>query len=288
MPSYVYPGPICQIRFWFDINDGTLNRQPSPTPRPIQSAVPRVTNGASPSDFADAATQNRKLMKDLNWSFSGKKQKGFEIYVPLICSLIGISADAGSNEFALALARWQQSHQLAPTGVLNQGTWKKMFEAWQSRRIQHKVEPSPDELITAPPSDFLEKKRSAERRKVEKKAYAAYKKMVAAAEADAALKLDPNKGHLKLTSAYRSEKRQEEIRKSNPNKVGAGVAKGTSAHITGRALDMYVGGVENPNTEDGNRLKQSKSPVYLWLIKNASRYGFYPYFFEPWHWEYNP
>lgn len=53
---------------------------------------------------------------------------------------------------------------------------------------------------------------------------------------------------------------------------------GTSIHQTGRVVDFY---------EDNNRLKSS-SPVYQWLVKNASNFGFYHYQIEPWHWEYNP
>jgi LAS superfamily LD-carboxypeptidase LdcB len=26
--------------------------------------------------------------------------------------------------------------------------------------------------------------------------------------------------------------------------------------------------------------------AYRWLVRNAERFGFCPYFYEPWHWEY--
>jgi D-alanyl-D-alanine carboxypeptidase len=40
------------------------------------------------------------------------------------------------------------------------------------------------------------------------------------------------------------------------------------------------------SSADGNRLVQTRTPVYRWLVKNAQKFGFRPYFYEPWHWEY--
>ena len=58
-----------------------------------------------------------------------------------------------------------------------------------------------------------------------------------------------------------------------------------SPHFTGRALDLYVGG-EPVDTRDSNRAVQVQTPVYQWLVLNADRFGFRPYCYEPWHWEY--
>ena len=58
--------------------------------------------------------------------------------------------------------------------------------------------------------------------------------------------------------------------------------------MPGRAMDLYVGqapGYGPDSTADPNRLVMSKSPAYRWLVANAHRYGFVPYAFEPWHWE---
>jgi LAS superfamily LD-carboxypeptidase LdcB len=41
-------------------------------------------------------------------------------------------------------------------------------------------------------------------------------------------------------------------------------------------------------TDDRNRAIQVNTAVYQWLVKNADRFGFKPYFYEPWHWEYKP
>jgi len=61
-----------------------------------------------------------------------------------------------------------------------------------------------------------------------------------------------------------------------------------SAHRTGLAMDVYLGaapGFVPESSADANRLFQSRSAVYRWLVANASRFGFAPYPFEPWHWE---
>jgi LAS superfamily LD-carboxypeptidase LdcB len=46
-----------------------------------------------------------------------------------------------------------------------------------------------------------------------------------------------------------------------------------------------VGGLP-VETKDANRAIQVQTPVYKWLVRNAEHFGFRPYFYEPWHWEY--
>ncbi len=74
------------------------------------------------------------------------------------------------------------------------------------------------------------------------------------------------------------------LRRQSPNAGRAGLAV-NSPHFTGRALDLYVGG-QPVETRDDNRAVQVQTPVYQWLVRNAARFGFRPYFYEPWHWEY--
>jgi peptidoglycan hydrolase-like protein with peptidoglycan-binding domain len=59
---------------------------------------------------------------------------------------------------------------------------------------------------------------------------------------------------------------------------------GGSAHQSGRAVDLYLGG----KNSSANVANLRASPAYRWLVVNAHRFGFYPYEREPWHWEYNP
>jgi hypothetical protein len=61
---------------------------------------------------------------------------------------------------------------------------------------------------------------------------------------------------------------------------------GRSPHHTGRAIDIHVGG--SISTSASNVAYQRKQAAFKWLVCNASRFGFYPYTREPWHWEYNP
>src|SRR5262249_45121831 len=81
-----------------------------------------------------------------------------------------------------------------------------------------------------------------------------------------------------------SREYQDNLRRQSPNAGSAGLAV-NSPHFTGRALDLYVGG-SPVDTKDLNRAIQVNTPAYRWLVRNAERFGFRPYFCEPWHWEY--
>ncbi len=61
-----------------------------------------------------------------------------------------------------------------------------------------------------------------------------------------------------------------------------------SPHRTGTAVDLYVGhlqGMGVDSTDAHSRRHMSQTPTYRWLVKNAGRFGFVPYVYEPWHWE---
>ena len=263
--------------------DDSLVRLSAPIGPDVESAA---------SIFSSAALQNLRLQTDLNWFFGGKPQRGWELYVPLISEMIGADEDAPSNGFAMRLSRWQQTNEIEPSGVLDDATLYRMIETFQSRRIKERVPPPEDHLLTAPVSDFYDPSRPAELRKVELRAYMAYKRMVRAACLDPSLGLNVVAGgelaltekYLKIISAYRSREYQAELRKNSPGSGRAGLAI-NSPHFTGRALDIYVGGTP-VSTAYSNRALQVRTPVYRWLVKNAARFGFHPYFYEPWHWEY--
>jgi LAS superfamily LD-carboxypeptidase LdcB len=152
--------------------------------------------------------------------------------------------------------------------------------------------PSPDQLIQAPITDFFDPTRDIGLLSLERQTYAAYKTMLHAAAND--LKgsvnftkdgeLAPGEKFLTIVSGYRSREYQESLRRKEPTAGRAALAK-FSVHSTGRAIDMYVGG-EPVTTKDANRMLQVQTPVYKWLVKNAAKFGFVPYFYEPWHWEY--
>ncbi len=249
------------------------------------------------SNFTAAATRNAGLMSDIEWAFGGKAQRGWYLYRPLIKREIGTDKDAPDEAFAVALAGWQTAEKLNPGGVLDNETWSRMIDVWQSRRLKDHTPADATQLMVSPVADFYDASRPDELRQVETQTYAAYKRMMQAAAADSSLNLAASRDadgnvlglassekFLKIVSAYRSRAYQDQLRKGSPNAGRAGLAV-NSPHFTGYALDMYVGG-DPVSTEDGNRAIQTQTPVYKWLVKNANKYGFRPYFYEPWHWEY--
>ncbi|MDX6612883.1 MAG: zinc D-Ala-D-Ala carboxypeptidase [Blastocatellia bacterium] len=248
---------------------------------------------ATSSPFIAAAKRNASLRYDLNWAFGGKPQRGWYLYIRLINRLLDTDRDAGSEGFARHVARWQEKQGLAASGVLDEETLFKMIAEWQGKRLKDRTPAQPDQLLTAPISDFYDPTREEALRLVERQTYAAYKQMVRAALKEKSLGLahGADKGelaatekYLKIISSFRSREYQEKLRRESPGSGGAGLAV-NSPHFTGRALDIYVGG-DPVDTKDSNRAVQVQTPVYRWLVRNAERFGFVPYCYEPWHWEY--
>jgi LAS superfamily LD-carboxypeptidase LdcB len=233
-----------------------------------------------------AAEQNARLKNDLDWAFGGRPQRGWSLYASLIRRLLQTESATETNDFAQALSRWQKQAGLAPSGILDHDTWMKMVSVFQSRRDKNRPAAQPEQLRLVPASDFYDPERPEELRYVDRQAYAAYQRMLAAAAVDLALGASPSEKWLKIISAFRSPAYQAELRRRNPNSGRAGLAL-HSPHFTGRALDLYVGG-EPVSTKDQNRAIQVSTQAYQWLVKNAERFGFHPYFYEPWHWEYRP
>jgi len=176
--------------------------------------------------------------------------------------------------------------------VLDDETLYRMVSTWQGARLKNKEYATPDRLLQAPTSDFYDPTRPDALRQVERETYAAYKRMIAAAAADPSLglkvtaagELAPEEKFFKIVSSFRSREHQAALRAQSPGSGRAGLAV-NSPHFTGRALDLYVGG-EPVETGDSNRALQVQTPAYRWLVRNAERFGFRPYYYEPWHWEY--
>jgi hypothetical protein len=232
------------------------------------------------------------LRNDLSWTFGGKPQRGWYLYSALINRLLNTKSDVASIGFAKALAIWQKKMGLQPPGVLDDQSIYKMISVWQGARLKDREVAAPERLLTIPVSDFYDPTRAQELRQVDRATYAAYKRMVAAALSDRTLNLGrdargelaADEKFLKVISAFRSREYQDKLRRESPNAGSAGLAV-NSPHFTGRALDLYVGG-EPVDSRDANRKVQVETRVYKWLVHNAERFGFRPYFYEPWHWEY--
>lgn len=146
-------------------------------------------------------------------------------------------------------------------------------------RIKDKRDPHPSNITTVTGTG---------RRQIplQRHAAQAWRAMVAAARADGI-------AHPLLlpTSGYRSRARQEKLWRNALRKYGSTqVARrwvappGGSAHQSGRAIDLYLGGRNSSSNVSNLR----RTRAYKWLVSNARRFGFYPYQREPWHWEYNP
>lgn len=240
-------------------------------------------------------SENRQSEQSLAWTFGGKAQRGWAVYLPLICRTIEADlnlARTPNSDFVKRLIVWQTRESVPASGVLDETTWGKMIAKWQSDRLKNRTTPTPADMVQAPATDFWDLQRAPKLRFVERETYRAYKQMVQAAVAEPSLglratstnELSIAEPRLKIISAYRSPEYQAQLRRQSPNSGRAGLAV-NSPHFTGRALDIYVGG-EPVDTKLENRALQTSTPVYRWLTENAHRFGFRPYFYEPWHWEY--
>jgi zinc D-Ala-D-Ala carboxypeptidase len=261
------------------------------SPRPVRQTS--AVNTTSTSTFAAAATTNTTLRNDLTWTFGGKQQRGWYLYDLLIGKTLNTKHDPLTSDFAASIASWQKRRGIKADGILDQDALMAMVSQWQGNRLKNRTAATPDQLLTGPPTDFYDASRAAELRQVERNTYAAYKEMIAAAIADPTLKLAhtssdqlaPRESYFKIISSFRSREYQENLRRKSPNAGSAGLAVNNSPHFTGRALDLYVGG-DPVDTKDANRAIQVNTAAYRWLVQNAERFGFRPYFYEPWHWEY--
>ena len=59
-------------------------------------------------------------------------------------------------------------------------------------------------------------------------------------------------------------------------------------HETGLAFDIGNHGLSAKSSGPKGIPYQKQQPAFKWLVKNAWRWGFYPYKNETWHWEFLP
>lgn len=276
-------------------NPEALAQRTAGSPQPIATPGAVFISAPHANDSTSAPHgENSQTLYSLQWTFGGKAQSGWYLYAPLIGELINSGEPPTSLGFAAALAQWQGSKGLVPTGIIDEETLMRMVKAWQEVRSADRTYPTPDQLITAPSAEFYDPQRAPEMRQLERRTYLAYKRLLQAAIADRSLalavtpsgELAADEKRLRIISAFRSREYQERLRRQSPHSGRAGLAV-NSPHFTGRALDLYIAG-EPVETKDNNRAVQVNTSVYRWLVRNAKRFGFRPYFYEPWHWEYDP
>lgn len=245
---------------------------------PIKSLVKDLENSVTNSE---ASLKNEDSVKNTVWMFAKSKEKGFEIYIPLIQKTIGNDANYNSAEFANALKNWQIKNGCKnQNGILDVDTFLHFKDIWQSsRKIKSAFKET--ESVSISRKDLYDSKREPSLSKIGGKTYLAYQAMITAAKQDGL-----NESDLKIVASNRTLARLKMLQKSNlSSKAGVSLASKNSVHFTGRALDLFVGG-DPVNSDDANRLKQTKSKAYLWLLKHGEEFGFKNYFYEPWHWEF--
>jgi D-alanyl-D-alanine dipeptidase len=269
---------------------------PTPKPHPVPAATPAPAPPPAPplsacaSGPAAGARANAASLRTLAWAPFGRAEAGWEIYAPLIAREIRTGCAPDSPGFAAALAAWESAQRLPADGTLSVAVFNRMKGVIQTRRPFVRL--SAQHICPQPPATAALAQASAAEGYAGKAiqlrpgALAAYRRMAAAARAnDAAIAADPR--NLTIFSGFRDPAADAARCVSDGNCNGV-VRATCSAHRTGLAMDLYVGqapGFGPDSSADANRLFMSRTPTYRWLVANADRFGFAPYPFEPWHWE---
>jgi len=243
--------------------------------------------------FASAAARNAAEIDVLAWTPFGRPETGWRMYGPQIAAEIASTCAYDSPGFANALAGWQKANGKPATGIMDPDTFGVMKVKWHLKRpfvilnraVGCPPAPSPGALTAARPEEV----HGAKVIQLRADALAAYRRMVSDARAqDPAIAAD--RQSLLIFSGFRSPLENDLtcLAQGGCDNVSRAPC---SAHRTGLAFDIVVGaapGGRVDSTENGNRLAQTQTPAYRWLVRNAHRYGFVNYVFEPWHWEWSP
>jgi hypothetical protein len=237
---------------------------------------------------ADAA-RNEVSRRSLAWAPFGRPEIGWDVYEPLIAQEIGAACPAASPGFAAAVARWRGAHGLARTGEMDVATLTALLRTLQARRpfvaLSRRACPDP------PPQTALAAARVTEVYEgkpilLASDALQAYRAMLAAARAESP-EIAADRRLLTIFSGFRSP--AYDAARCLRDKNCFGITRAAcSAHRTGLALDLYLGaapGSAMDSSDDVNRDYLAHGGAYRWMVKNAARFGFVNYPFEPWHWE---
>lgn len=246
---------------------------------------------ATRAQWAGAAFQNAVSAYAMEWAPFGSNEWGWETYLPLIQKEIGTRCPLGTADFAEALADFQQWHGLAATGVFDAATFQVFRGVWQERRpfvMARTRGECPDPPRINALGYLVAEEEHADRltRLLRRDVLAAYREMVAAARREVPeVAADPEM--LQIFSGFRDPEADAARCAAQGNCDGVRRAV-CSPHRTGTAVDLYVGqipGLGVDNTSAVSRLHMTRGATYRWLVNNAHRFGFVPYVFEPWHWE---
>lgn len=252
----------------------------------------QATDCTGEATWGEAALANALSLNTLVWTPFNQVETGWETYVPILQQEIGVRCDPASGAFAAGLAGFQARYNLSPTGVFDAATFNVLKGVLQERRpfVMARVRnecPDPPPLnqlgYLSPEEEHADRLTRLLRRDV----LDAYRRMAAAARAEVpAIAADPEL--LQIFSGFRDPEADAArcAQQGNCDGVRRAVC---SPHRTGTAVDLFVGkapGMGVDSTAAASRLHMSRGPAYQWLVMNAGRFGFTPYLYEPWHWEY--
>lgn len=236
--------------------------------------------------------ENAAAAYSMEWAPFGAAEWGWQAYLPLIQQELHTSCGPGTPIFASKLAGFQQTYGLAPTGLLDVATFQIFRGLWQERRpfVMARV----DGTCPEPPPIYqlgylVAEEEHADRltRLLRRDVLDAYRRLVAAARAEVP-EVAANPEMLQIFSGFRDPEADAARCAQQGNCDGLRRAV-CSPHRTGTAVDLYVGrapGMGVDSTMPTSREYMARSATYRWLVANAGRFGFTPYVYEPWHWEY--
>jgi hypothetical protein len=267
---------------------------PRPIPAPVPAPPRDVPAGAVLASCdvgpAAAAHANAASLSTAVGTPFGRPEAGWETYAPLVAREIRTPCAPDTPGFAAALAQWESGQRFPADGVMDPAVFARLKGIIQTRRPFVRL--SAQGVCPAPPAAgglgaaTLAEGYGGKAIQLRPAALAAYRRMAAAARAeDPRIAADPR--NLTIFSGYRSPA-ADAARCVADNNCNGLVRATCSPHRTGLAVDLYVGqapGFGPDSTADANRLFMSRTPSYRWLVANADRFGFVPYPFEPWHWE---
>jgi len=241
--------------------------------------------------WAGPAFANAISLYSLEWAPFGQTEWGWETYLPLLQQEIGAECAASSPDFAVALAAWQGRYGLAATGQFDQPTFQVLKGVLQERR-PFVMARTRNECPEPPPLNLLgylsadEEHADRLTRLLRRDVLDAYRGLVAAARREVPeVAADPEM--LQIFSGFRDPEADAARCAAQGNCDGVRRAV-CSPHRTGTAIDLYVGqviGLGVDSTDPASRLHMTRGATYRWLVANAGRFGFIPYLYEPWHWE---
>ena len=266
----------------------TLAHAQSTTHIRAEQVCDRATETWGGPAFANAIS-----VYTLEWSPFGSTEWGWETYLPLIQRELGTRCAPGTPAFAQSLAAFQTRHALPVTGLFDQATFQVFRGVWQERRpfvmARANGGPCPDPPPISELGYLVAEEEHADRltRLLRRDTLAAYRRLVAAARAEVPEVADDHE-MLQIFSGFRDPEADAARCAAQGNCDGVRRAV-CSPHRTGAAVDVFVGqivGLGVDNTSPPSRLHMSRGATYRWLVANAGRFGFVPYVFEPWHWEY--